>query len=122
MSNLQPNCCLKFVFQKVDQHAGGKWLIHDTKRRKDNQLQSLKLPCISRLIIRPHKVSMLHDLCLKWSDSSEVWQAFGSYDDSQSERKFKPQISHDKICYRETAPELRITTLSVAVSYTVEPD
>ena len=33
------------VFQKVDQHAGGKWLIHDTKRRKDNQLQSLKLPC-----------------------------------------------------------------------------
>ena len=42
MSNLRPNCCLKFDFQKVDQHAGGKWLIHDTKRRKDNQLQSLK--------------------------------------------------------------------------------
>ena len=40
----QPNCCSKFDFQKVDQHAGGKWLIHDTKRRKDNQLQSLKLP------------------------------------------------------------------------------
>ena len=36
---------LKFDFQKVDQHAGGKWLIHDTKRCKDNQLQSLKLPC-----------------------------------------------------------------------------
>ena len=45
MSNLQPNCCLKFDFQKVDQHAGGKWLIHDTKRRKYNQLHSLKLPC-----------------------------------------------------------------------------
>ena len=45
MSNLQPNCCFKFDFQKVDQHAGGKWLIHNTKRRKDNQLQSLKLPC-----------------------------------------------------------------------------
>ena len=44
MSNLQPTCCLKFDFQKVDQHAGGKWLIHDTKRRKDNQLQRLKLP------------------------------------------------------------------------------
>ena len=44
MSNLQPNCSLKFDFQKVDQHAGGKWLIHDTKRRKDNHLQSLKLP------------------------------------------------------------------------------
>ena len=42
MSNLQPNCCLEFDFGKVDQHAGGKWLIHDTKRRKDNQLQSLK--------------------------------------------------------------------------------
>ena len=35
MSNLQPNWCLKIDFQKVDQHAGGKWLIHDTKRRKD---------------------------------------------------------------------------------------
>ena len=44
MSNLQPNWCLKIDFQKVDQHAGGKLLIHDTKRRKDNQLQSLKLP------------------------------------------------------------------------------
>ena len=50
MWNLQPNCCLKIDFQKVDQYAGGKWLIHDTKRRKDNQLQSLKLPCrISKL-------------------------------------------------------------------------
>ena len=50
MSNLQPNCCLKIDLQKVDQHAGGKWLIHDAKRRKDNQLQSLKLPCrISKL-------------------------------------------------------------------------
>ena len=35
----------KIRFPKVDQHSGGKWLIHDTKRRKDNQLQSLKLPC-----------------------------------------------------------------------------
>ena len=49
-SNLQPNCCLKIDFQKVDQHAGGKRLIHDTKRRKDNQLQSPKFPCrISKL-------------------------------------------------------------------------
>ena len=44
MSNLQPNCCLKLNFPKVDQHAGGKWLIHDTKRRKDNQLQCLNPP------------------------------------------------------------------------------
>ena len=50
MSNLQPNCCLKIDLQKVDQHTGGKWLIHDTKSRKYNQLQSLKLPCtISKL-------------------------------------------------------------------------
>ena len=28
-------------FQKVDQHTAGKWLIHVTKRRMDNQLQSL---------------------------------------------------------------------------------
>ena len=35
----------KLDFQKVDQHTGGKWLIHGTKRRKDNQLQSLELPC-----------------------------------------------------------------------------
>ena len=39
-----PNCCLKVDFQKVDKHTGGKWLIHDTKRRKDNQLQSLDSP------------------------------------------------------------------------------
>ena len=50
MSKLQSIWCLKIDFQKVDRHAGGKWLIHDTKRRKDNQLQSLKLPCrISKL-------------------------------------------------------------------------
>ena len=50
MLNLQRNCSLKINSQKVDQHAGGKSLIHDTKRRKDNQLQSLKLPSrISKL-------------------------------------------------------------------------
>ena len=50
MSNLQPNWCLKNDFQKMDQHAGGKWLIHDTKRCKGTQLQSLKIPCrISKL-------------------------------------------------------------------------
>ena len=41
MSKLQPNCCLKIDFQKVDQHAGGKWLIHDTKRRNDNSYQNV---------------------------------------------------------------------------------
>ena len=43
MSNLQPDCCLKVDFQKVDKYTGGKWLIH-TKRRKGNQLQNPKLP------------------------------------------------------------------------------
>ena len=28
----------------MDKHAGGKWLIHYSKRHKDNQLQSLKFP------------------------------------------------------------------------------
>ena len=41
--------CVKFTYPlsfqtripKVDQHTGGKWLIHGTKHRKDNQLQSI---------------------------------------------------------------------------------
>ena len=45
MSNLQTYYHFKLDFQKVDQYTGGKWLIHGTKRRKDNQLESLELPC-----------------------------------------------------------------------------
>ena len=45
MSNSQTYYRLKLDFQKVDQCTGGKWLIHSTKRCKDNQLQSLELPC-----------------------------------------------------------------------------
>ena len=45
MSNLQIYYHFKLDFQKVDQHTGGKWLIHGTKRRKNNQLQSPELPC-----------------------------------------------------------------------------
>ena len=45
MSNLQTHCNFKLDFQKDDQHTGGKWLILGTKHRKDNQLQSLELPC-----------------------------------------------------------------------------
>ena len=44
MPNLQ-TFYFKLDFQKVDQHTRGKWLIDGTKRRKDNQLQSLELPC-----------------------------------------------------------------------------
>ena len=35
-SNLQTRYYLKLNFQKLDQHTGVKWLIHDTKHRKDN--------------------------------------------------------------------------------------
>ena len=35
----------KTCFQNVDQHTGGKWLIPSTKHQKNNQLQSLELPC-----------------------------------------------------------------------------
>ena len=45
MSKLQTYYNFELDFQKVDQHTGGKWLIHGTKRRKNNQLQSLELPC-----------------------------------------------------------------------------
>ena len=45
MSNLLTHYHFKLDLKKVDQHAGDKWLIHGTKHRKDNQLQSLELPC-----------------------------------------------------------------------------
>ena len=45
MSNLQTYYHFKLDLPKVDQQTGGKWLIHGTKRRKDNQLQSLELHC-----------------------------------------------------------------------------
>ena len=45
MSNLQTYYHFKLDLQKVDQHTRGKWLIHNTNRRKVNQLESLELPC-----------------------------------------------------------------------------
>ena len=48
MSNLQTYYHFKLDFQKVHQHTGGKWLIHGTKHRKDNQLHSLEPPYHSR--------------------------------------------------------------------------
>ena len=38
MSKLQSQYHFKSDIQKIDQHTGGKWLIHSTKHRKDNQL------------------------------------------------------------------------------------
>ena len=45
LSNLQTYFHFKLDFQNVDQQIGGKWLIHGTKHRNDNQLESLELPC-----------------------------------------------------------------------------
>ena len=45
MSNLQNYYHFKLDFQKVDPHTGGKRLVQGIKRHKDNQLQSLELPC-----------------------------------------------------------------------------
>ena len=45
MPNLQTHYHLKLDFQKAAQHTRGKWLIYGIKHHKDNQLQSLDLPC-----------------------------------------------------------------------------
>ena len=44
MSNLHFHCHCKLDFQKVEEHTGGEWYIHGTKRRKDNQLQAWNSP------------------------------------------------------------------------------
>ena len=44
MSKLQTYYHFNLDFQKLDKHTWGKWLIHGTKHRKHNQLQSPKLP------------------------------------------------------------------------------
>ena len=54
MSNLQTYYHFKLDFQTVDQHTGGKRLIHGTKRRKENQSQNLELPC--RICCREHDI------------------------------------------------------------------
>ena len=60
MSNLQTYYHFQLDFQKVDQHTGGKWLIHGTKRRKDNQLQSLELLLLKNTRTRiPHSADVL---------------------------------------------------------------
>ena len=81
MSNLQPNCCLKFDFQKVDQHAGGKWLIHNTKRRKDNQFIDLidLMVCISHHFVTHSWVHLLQItklLIFMWPQYQITWDDF----------------------------------------------
>ena len=42
--NYTPTVILKNTDPKVDYHTRGKWFIHGPKRRKENQLHSLKPP------------------------------------------------------------------------------
>ena len=49
MSNLQTYYHFKLDFQKVDQHAGGKWLTHGTKRRKDNPKETCSIQYSRRM-------------------------------------------------------------------------
>ena len=45
MSIIHINFLLKLNLKNVDQHTGGKWLIHHTKYHKNDQLQSLGVLC-----------------------------------------------------------------------------
>ena len=45
MSILQTQYHLKLDLQKVYQQTEDKWLIHGNNQSRDNQLQSLELPC-----------------------------------------------------------------------------
>ena len=56
MSNLQTYYHFKLDFEKVDQHTEGRWLIHGTKRRKDNELQRLNSP------VNYHSRECKHDI------------------------------------------------------------
>ena len=51
MLNLQIHYHFKLYFQNVDQHTGGKLLIHGTKQHKDNQLQLPEPLCRTSLYI-----------------------------------------------------------------------
>ena len=66
MSNLQTYYHFKLDFQKVDQHTGGKWLIHGTKRRKDNQLCIAKYQWQYRLKYPRNPAKPPLRLWLKW--------------------------------------------------------
>ena len=45
MSHLQTYYHFQLAFLKVDQHKGGKWLIHGTKHYQENHLQTMELRC-----------------------------------------------------------------------------
>ena len=55
MSNVQTHYHFKLDFHKVDQHTGGKWLIHGTTHHKDTQLQNCPVEYPSRELIHDIK-------------------------------------------------------------------
>ena len=70
MSNLQPNCCLKSISKRWTNMQEASGLIHDTKRRKDNQLQSLNFPAeylswVARCDIKESDGTMLNPIFWK---------------------------------------------------------
>ena len=52
----KPTIILNWISKNVDQHTGDKRLIDGTKRRKENQLQSLELP------VKYHNRECKHDI------------------------------------------------------------
>ena len=61
MSNLQPNCCLEFDFRKVDQHAGGKWLITEDGKMAYGGQYLLFNVCITQIelkLIEKHTIQI----------------------------------------------------------------
>ena len=64
MSNLQTRYHFKLDFQKVNQHAGCKWITHGTKHHKE----SLELPCRnpsreSEYDTKESEVDMFNPIC-----------------------------------------------------------
>ena len=45
ISTIRTHYHFKPDFQNLDQHTEDKWLIHGTKHRKVNKLQSMEIPC-----------------------------------------------------------------------------
>ena len=63
MSNLQTYYHFKLDFQKVDQHAGGKWLIHGSKRRKVAWKYSSRLGSLHVTITGNGRMHMIYGAC-----------------------------------------------------------
>ena len=69
MSNLQTHYHFKLDFQKVGKHTAGRWLFLGTKRHKDNQLQSLKLPYRTKLTFNKPEIEnkiWWRNNCCEW--------------------------------------------------------